>query len=71
MFLCPAKTNLLISSDRVVEINVGEQARYYISMGRPGFNLPANNRKGYATHKAAEAASLRCEMAGNLSRGEI
>jgi len=53
--------NALISNDRVVEIKVGEQVRYYISMGRPGFNLPANNRKGYATAKAAEAASLRCE----------
>ena len=63
--------NALISNDRVVEIKAGEQARYYISMGRPGFNLPANNRKGYATHKAAEAASLRCEMAGKRSRGEV
>jgi hypothetical protein len=63
--------NALISNDRVVEVKTGVQARYYISMGRPGFNLPANNRIGYATHKAAEAASLRCEMAGNRSRGEI
>jgi hypothetical protein len=55
--------NALISNDRVVAIKVGEQTRYYISMGRPGFNLPANNRKGYATAKAAEAASLRCERA--------
>jgi hypothetical protein len=63
--------NALISNDRVVEIKAGEKARYYISMGRPGFNLPANNRMGYATPKAAEAASLRCEMAGKRSRGEI
>lgn len=53
--------NALISSDRVVEIKVGSEVRFYISMGRPGFNLPANNRHGYATYKAAEAASLRCE----------
>ena len=63
--------NALISNDRVVEVKTGVQVRYYISMGRPGFNLPANNRMGYATHKAAEAASRRCEMAGKRSRGEI
>jgi hypothetical protein len=63
--------NALISNERVVEVTVGVQVRYYISMGRPGFNLPANNRMGYATFKAAEAASLRCEMAGKRSRGEV
>jgi len=55
--------NALISNDRVVAIEVRGETRYFISMGRPGFNLPANNRKGYATAKAAEAASLRCERA--------
>ena len=49
----------LISENRVVEIN----GRHFISLGRPGFNLPANNRSGYATAKAAEKASLRCERA--------
>jgi hypothetical protein len=55
--------NALISNDRVVAIEVRGETRYYIAMGRPGFNLPANNRKGYATAKAAETASLRCERA--------
>lgn len=63
--------NALISNDRVVEIKVGSETRYYISMGRPGFNLPANNRMGYATAKSAEAASLRCELAGKRARGEV
>jgi hypothetical protein len=52
---------LLNSTDRVVAIEVRGETRYYITMGHPGFNLPANNRKGYATEKAAMAASLRCE----------
>jgi hypothetical protein len=54
---------LLNSTDRVVAIEVRGEVRYFITMGRPGFNLPANNRNGYATAKAAEAASLRCERA--------
>ncbi len=47
----------LISESRVVKVG----SRFYISSGRPGFNLPANNRSGYATATAAEKASLRCE----------
>jgi hypothetical protein len=53
--------NALISNDRVVEIKIGGEARYYISMGNPGFNLRANNLNGYATHDDAMKASLRCE----------
>ena len=53
--------NALISNDRVVEIKVGGEARYFIAMGRPGFNLRANNLNGYATCEAAEKASLKCE----------
>jgi len=52
---------LLDTSRRVVEIKIGNEPRYYITMGNPGFNLPANNKAGYATEKAAMAASLRCE----------
>lgn len=33
--------------------------RFYIVMGWPGFNSPANNRDGYATAELALAASLR------------
>ena len=54
--------NALISNDRVVEIKVGNEVRYYISMGNPGFNLPANNKNGYATESAALKASHRCEL---------
>jgi ribosomal protein S11 len=54
--------NALISNDRVVEIkNAAGETRYYIAMGRPGFNLRANNMNGYATKQAAEKASLKCE----------
>jgi hypothetical protein len=30
--------------------------RYFITMGHPGFNSPANNRGGYASRAKAEAA---------------
>ena len=30
--------------------------RWFITMGHPGFNSPANNRDGYATKRAAEKA---------------
>ena len=53
--------NALISNDPVVEIKVCGEARYFIAMGRPGFNLRANNLNGYATREAAEKASLKCE----------
>lgn len=51
----------LVSNDRVVAIAVGSEVRFFISLGNPGFNLPANNRNGYATYEAAMAASKRCE----------
>lgn len=39
---------------------VAEQGgRWFIRMGHPGFNLPANNWKGYATEAAARAAVRR------------
>ena len=33
--------------------------RAFITMGHPGFNSPANNRSGYATPGAAQAAVVR------------
>lgn len=51
----------LISDERIVMIEINGEARYFISMGNPGFNLRANNLDGYATHDAAMKASLRCQ----------
>lgn len=34
--------------------------RWYITMGHSGFNLPANNRSGYASKARAVAAHKRC-----------
>lgn len=34
--------------------------RWYIAAGHPGFNLPANNGRGYASPAAALAAMRRC-----------
>lgn len=42
--------------------------RFFIGVGFPGFNSPANNRSGYATPEAALAASLRYERKGIASR---
>ena len=42
--------------------------RFFIGMGYPGFNSPANNRSGYATPEAALKASLRYERKGIASR---
>ena len=42
--------------------------RFFIEVGFPGFNSPANNRSGYATPKDALAASLRYERKGIASR---
>jgi hypothetical protein len=53
----------LLNNDRVVEIKVCDIVRYYIANGHPGCNLPANNKLGWKSKKAAEAASLRCENA--------
>lgn len=41
---------------------VGYEARngrFYVTMGHAGFNLPANNRNGYATENAARLASVK------------
>jgi hypothetical protein len=52
---------ILNTSVRVVAVERLGQTRFFITMGNPGFNLRANNLNGYATEKAAMAASLRCE----------
>jgi hypothetical protein len=33
--------------------------RWFITMGHPGFNSPANNGRGYASGASARAAMLR------------
>ena len=42
--------------------------RFFIGIGFPGFNSPANNRSGYVTAQAARAASLRYERKGSVRR---
>lgn len=37
-----------------------ERGRWFITLGHAGFNLPMNNRSGYATKLRAVAAHLRC-----------
>jgi hypothetical protein len=37
--------------------------RWFITMGHPGFNSPANNRDGYATREKALAAFRRYRAA--------
>ena len=43
----------------------GGDVRYFIAIGFPGFNSPANNRSGYASPEGALAASLRYERKGH------
>ena len=38
--------------------------RWFITMGTPGFNLPANNGSGYASKASAERAIARCTHRG-------
>lgn len=52
---------LLNNSVRVASTQINGETRWFITIGRPGFNLPANNRLGYATESAAIEASLKCE----------
>ena len=37
----------------------GDTGRWYITMGHPGFNSPANNAAGYSTSAAALASLNR------------
>jgi len=36
-----------------------DTGRYYITMGHPGFNSPANNRDGYVSQDSARSAIRR------------
>lgn len=36
-----------------------ETGRWFITMGHPGFNSPANNGRGYASHAKARSAFRR------------
>jgi hypothetical protein len=45
-----------------------EHFRFFIGIGYPGFNSPANNRSGYASPEGALAASLRYERKGTHTR---
>jgi hypothetical protein len=49
---------------RVLFVKGFGEVRYFIAIGFPGFNSPANNRSGYASPEAALAASLRYERKG-------
>ena len=44
---------------------------WYIKIGFPGFNSPANNRQGYKTKAAAEAAMHRYEQKGEAARAKM
>jgi hypothetical protein len=41
-------------------VRQADTGRWYITMGHSGFNLPANNRNGYASKARAVAAHKRC-----------
>ncbi len=41
-----------------------QNGRWFITMGHPGFNLPANNGRGYASKAKALAAHARCGGSG-------
>jgi hypothetical protein len=40
-----------------------DSGRWFITIGHAGFNLPANNGRGYATREAAVRAHARCKAA--------
>jgi len=41
-------------------VKADERGRWFITLGHAGFNLPANNRSGYASKARALAAHKRC-----------
>jgi hypothetical protein len=43
-------------------VNQAPSLRWYITMGHPGFNSPANNRNGYKTKQSALSASKKYGM---------
>lgn len=42
--------------------------RFFINMGRPGFNCRANNGAGFSSREAAEQASAKFAMPGLVVR---
>lgn len=47
-----------------VAVQNPETGRWYVSMGRPGFNSPANNRNGYVSERSAINAARRYGWSG-------
>ena len=45
--------------------------RWFITMGNPGFNSPANNRRGYLTKGHALKAVRYYTNKGKRARGEV
>lgn len=54
-----ALTQFMRSPQEEVAMQHQGTGRWYITMGRPGFNSRANNADGYASKEAAIAASER------------
>lgn len=52
---CERSFSLCYGCAEAVKVNQAT-GRWFITMGHPGFNSPANNRSGYASRKAAEGA---------------
>lgn len=50
------------------DIAVEVSGRFFIRFGHAGFNLPANNRNGYATAAAASRASRECARKAAAAR---
>jgi hypothetical protein len=51
--------NALLTTPGRVVVQDDETLRWFITMGHPGFNSPANNAFGYATQAHAFAAITR------------
>jgi len=63
-----ALTQLLKENDPVVQAPTG---RWYITMGRPGFNSPANNQIGYHSADRARAAIAYYTKRGQIHRARL
>ena len=53
---CINKRDLCRGTDCCHAVKEGPGERWFITMGHPGFNSPANNRDGYATQAKALGA---------------
>ena len=47
-------------------LHVDGRVRFFIGIGFPGFNSPANNRNGYETYATALSASKRYACKGSV-----